>query len=92
MTARETAKKPTSLTSSIYNSTLTLNIFTGISGANETTETVNISPKVISANSFSSQLINNSAPTVMYIVFVGIIPVGLIAAGIIIWNRRRKRT
>ena len=77
---------------SIYNSTLTLNIFNGISGANETTETVNISPKVISANSFSSQLINNSAPTVMYIVFVGIIPVGLIAAGIIIWNRRRKRT
>ncbi len=69
---------------SIYNSTLTLNIFNGISGANETTETVNISPKVISANSFSSQLINNSAPTVMYIVFVGIIPVGLIAAGIII--------
>lgn len=77
---------------SIYNSTLTLNIFNGISGANETTETVNISPKVISANSFSSQLINNSAPTVMYIVFVGIIPVGLIAAGIIIWNHRRKRT
>ena len=77
---------------SIYNSTLTLNIVHGISGANETTETVNISPKVISANSFSSQLINNSAPTVMYIVFVGIIPVGLIAAGIIIWNRRRKRT
>lgn len=77
---------------SIYNSTLTLNIFNGISGANETTETVNISPKVISANSFSSQLINNSAPTVIYIVFVGIIPVGLIAAGIIIWNRRRKRT
>lgn len=77
---------------SIYNSTLTLNIFNGISGANETTETVNISPKVISANSFSSQLINNSAPTVMYIVFVGLIPVGLIAAGIIIWNRRRKRT
>ena len=77
---------------SIYNSTLTLNIFNGISGANETTETVNISPKVISANSFSSQLINNSAPTVMYIVFVGIIPVGLIAAGIIIWNRRHKRT
>lgn len=77
---------------SIYNSTLTLNMFNGISGANETTETVNISPKVISANSFSSQLINNSAPTVMYIVFVGIIPVGLIAAGIIIWNRRRKRT
>lgn len=77
---------------SIYNATLTLNIFNGISGANETTETVNISPKVISANSFSSQLINNSAPTVMYIVFVGIIPVGLIAAGIIIWNRRRKRT
>lgn len=77
---------------SIYNSTLTLNIFNGISGANETTETVNISPKVISANSFSSQLINNSAPTVMYIVFVGIIPVGLIAAGIIIWNRRRKKT
>ena len=77
---------------SIYTSTLTLNIVHGISGANETTETVNISPKVISANSFSSQLINNSAPTVMYIVFVGIIPVGLIAAGIIIWNRRRKRT
>ena len=78
--------------SSIYNSTLTLNIFNGISGADQEVETVTISPKVINASSFSSQLINNSAPTVMYVVFVGIIPVGLIVVGIVIWNRRRKRT
>ena len=79
--------------SSIYNSTLILNIFNGFAGVDQDSETaVNISPKVINTSNFASRLINNSAPTVMYIVFVGLIPVGLVAAGIVIWNRRRKRT
>ncbi len=79
--------------SSIYNSTLLLNVFNSFAGVDQDSETaVNISPKVINTSNFASQLINNSAPTVMYIVFVGLIPVGLIVAGIVIWNRRRKRT
>lgn len=79
--------------SSIYNSTLLLNIFNGFAGVEEDSETaINISPKVINTSNFASQLIHSTAPTVMYIVFVGLIPVGLVVAGIVIWNRRRKRT
>ena len=78
--------------SSVYNSTLILNMFNGLSGVENDSQTVNISPKVINTQNFTSQLIHSSATTVMYIVFVGIIPVGLIITGIVIWNKRRKRT
>lgn len=74
-----------------YNATLTLNLFNGLAGVDNEATAVEITEKTISSDSFSDVLINSYAPDIMYIVFVLVIPVGLIVAGFVIWRRRRKR-
>ena len=81
----------TALTSSAYlNSTLTLNLFNDLSGADDVPPVV-IEDKVISTTSFLDKIANTSADVVIIVIFVGVIPVGLIVLSLVIWVKRKKK-
>lgn len=76
--------------SAYYNSTLTLNLFNGLSGQQETAP-VAIEDKVISTTSFYDKIVNTNAGIIVIVVFVGVIPVGLVVLSLVIWMRRKKK-
>ena len=73
-----------------YNSTLTVNLFNGLSGQ-DTGVTVSIEDKVISTTSFYDQIINSDAGVIMFVVFVAALPLALIVFSLVIWMRRKKK-
>lgn len=75
---------------SVYNSSLLLNVFNSLAGVDETNG-VNIEDKVISTTSFYDQILNTNAGTVVMVIFVGVIPLGLIIAGVWVWKARKKK-
>jgi hypothetical protein len=76
--------------SAFYNSTLLINLFNGLSGQEDGT-TVTIEEKVISTGSFGDQIMNTYAPLVVMVLFMGIVPVSLIAVSLVIWYRRKRK-
>ncbi len=77
-------------TSGMYNSTLLLNLFNGLSGQEEG-KAVNIEDKVISTTSFADKIMNTYTPLVMMLVFVLIVPLSLVAISLTIWIKRKRR-
>ncbi len=73
-----------------YNSTLTLNLFNGLTGQN-TGVSVSIEDKVISTTSFFEQIINSNAGVIIMIVFAAGLPLALIAMSFVIWRKRKKK-
>lgn len=76
--------------SAFYNSTLLINLFNGLSGQEDGT-TVTIEEKVISTGSFGDQIMNTYAPLAVMVLFMGIVPVSLIAVSLVIWYRRKRK-
>ena len=76
-------------TSSAANASLILNLFNDMSGVDSNNQ-VEITPKTIQSTSFSQKLLDSSMPTVMKWIFLGLVPVGMLVAGLIIWVRRKN--